>query len=77
MSMLFPEDPFVPVIPGLIFSPGFISPAEERELVEAIDREPWDHSWDRRRQSYGASYGRGPSRAANSVLGKGARLQNL
>jgi alkylated DNA repair dioxygenase AlkB len=59
MNMLFPEDSFVPVIPGLTYSPGFISTAEERELVEAIDREPWDESWDRRRQPYGASYGRG------------------
>jgi len=58
MSMLFPEDSLVPVIPGLTYSPAFISSAEERELIEAIDHELWNESWDRRRQPYGASYGR-------------------
>jgi hypothetical protein len=40
MSMLFPEDSFVPVIPGLTYSPAFISQAEEGKLVEVIDRQP-------------------------------------
>jgi alkylated DNA repair dioxygenase AlkB len=58
MSALFPEDSIVPVIPGLTYSPGFISAVEEGELIDAIEQEPWDESWDRRRQPYGASYGR-------------------
>jgi alkylated DNA repair dioxygenase AlkB len=73
MSILFPEDSFIPVIPGLTYSPRFISPEEERELVEAIDREPWDESWDRRRQPYGAPYGR-EGRAAPPIPSWGKAL---
>ena len=31
--------------------------------MEAIDGEPWDTSWERRRQLYGATYGPGESEA--------------
>jgi alkylated DNA repair dioxygenase AlkB len=60
--MLFPpevarED--VPDIPGLSYRPNYITPAEEAELVAAIDQEDWDTTWDRRRQPYGAAYGAG------------------
>jgi len=48
----------VPNIPGLSYRPAYISEQEERDLVAEIEREPWDCSWDRRRQPYGASYGR-------------------
>ncbi len=60
MSELFPievhpED--VPAIAGLSYVQEYVSPAEEIKLVEAIDRGPWDTSWQRRRQPFGASYG--------------------
>jgi alkylated DNA repair dioxygenase AlkB len=45
-------------IPGLQYFLEFVSPEDERELVAAIDREVWDTTWDRRRQPYGAGYGR-------------------
>lgn len=57
---LFPnpvEPTDVPPIPGLAYRPDYVSAAEERALVEAIDSESWNTQWDRRRQPYGASYG--------------------
>ena len=50
-----PED--IPAIPGLSYVPEYVSQSEETELCEVIDCEPWDTSWQRRRQPYGASYG--------------------
>lgn len=61
MATLFPLDPQgrrVPDIPGLAYLPHYITPAEESALVAAIDAESWDVSWERRRQPYGASYGK-------------------
>jgi alkylated DNA repair dioxygenase AlkB len=60
METLFPtpvttDD--LPAIPGLRYLPGYVSPAEERALVTAIDRLPWNTEWRRRRQPYGAGYG--------------------
>jgi len=58
---LFPIDSdatAVPAIPGLSYRREYITGQEERELVAAIDAEPWDTTWDRRRQPYGASYGK-------------------
>jgi alkylated DNA repair dioxygenase AlkB len=60
MSMLFPatiETDDVPRIPGLALRTDFIGAEEEAQLVAAIDAEPWDTSWKRRRQFYGNSYG--------------------
>src|SRR5690242_20952411 len=39
-------------------------------IFEAIDREPWDTAWERRRQPYGAGYGksRGKSEEHTSEL---------
>jgi alkylated DNA repair dioxygenase AlkB len=54
---VLPED--VPDIPGLSYVQGYVSEQEEAELVAAIDAEPWDTTWDRRRQPYGGPYGRG------------------
>jgi alkylated DNA repair dioxygenase AlkB len=54
-----PED--IPSIPGLAYVPNYVDAAEERRLVEAIDREPWNTEWQRRRQPYGSSYGKGGS----------------
>jgi alkylated DNA repair dioxygenase AlkB len=49
----------IPAIPGLELLPGYIDEEAERELIAAIDREPWDTTWQRRRQLYGHSYGPG------------------
>ena len=62
MSLLFPIEPeftSLPEIAGLSYLPDYISGDEEVALVAAIDAEPWDTSWDRRRQPYGATYRRG------------------
>src|SRR4051812_24607196 len=61
MNMLFaiqvgPED--IPPIPGLSYLPGFVTENDEMTLAAAIDAETWDTSWERRRQSYGRSYGK-------------------
>jgi alkylated DNA repair dioxygenase AlkB len=60
MSDLFPEThaPTSPAIPGLTYLCEYITEREEADLTKAIDAEPWDESWDRRRQPYGVSYGR-------------------
>jgi alkylated DNA repair dioxygenase AlkB len=61
MKTLFPLElprQDVPRIPGLSYFADYITPAEERNLVAAIDAQPWDTSWDRRRQPYGVSYGK-------------------
>ena len=60
MSLLFsvavePHD--VPAIGGLSYLPNYITPQQESELAEAIDAQPWDTSWQRRRQLYGGAYG--------------------
>ena len=46
-------------MPGLRYLPGYVTGAEERALVAAIDGMPWDTEWKRRRQPYGAGYGGG------------------
>jgi alkylated DNA repair dioxygenase AlkB len=49
----------VPPVPGLRYLPGYVTGAEERALVGAIDGMPWNTGWKRRRQPYGAGYGGG------------------
>lgn len=49
----------VPSVPGLRYLPGYVTEAEERALVAAIDGMPWNTEWKRRRQPYGAGYGGG------------------
>jgi alkylated DNA repair dioxygenase AlkB len=49
--------PLVPPVPGLAYRPEYIAGDEERELIAAIDREPWRTEWQRRRQVYGIAYG--------------------
>jgi alkylated DNA repair dioxygenase AlkB len=62
MQLLFPIDALeIPAIPGLAYTVDYITEAKEQMLVAAIDSAPWDTSWDRRRQPYGTSYGRGKS----------------
>jgi alkylated DNA repair dioxygenase AlkB len=51
----------VPRIAGLLYLPGYVTEVEERELVRAIDGLAWNTEWKRRRQLYGASYGKGPT----------------
>ena len=55
------ESSDIPAIPGLRYFPEYISKSEEAELVMAIDAAPWDTTWDRRRQPYGATYGDKPT----------------
>jgi alkylated DNA repair dioxygenase AlkB len=62
MEALFPptvaaDD--IPNIPGLRYLSEYISEVDERLLVAAIDRMPWNTEWRRRRQPYGAGYGSG------------------
>ncbi|MBI1333690.1 MAG: hypothetical protein GC165_12520 [Armatimonadetes bacterium] len=45
---------------GLVYLPDFMSEAEELEVVQWIDSQPWDRGYARRRQFYGQSY-RDPS----------------
>ena len=62
MCTLFPmavETADLPSIPGLSYLRDYISAKQEMELAAAIDLEPWDTTWKRRRQLYGWSYGRG------------------
>jgi len=62
MGTLFqPDDESisVPTIPGLTYSPKYISEHEEFTLVAAIEQGTWDTTWSRRRQLYGATYGSG------------------
>src|SRR3954463_9166826 len=62
METLFPatvSDKDIPAIPGLVYFPGYVTDAEERDLAALIDLQPWNTQWQRRRQPYGASYGKG------------------
>jgi alkylated DNA repair dioxygenase AlkB len=59
MAMLFPlaiDDRPVPSISGLAYLPEYVTLAEEVDLVQQIDALPWDTTWERRRQLYGATY---------------------
>lgn len=61
MFTLFPledETQRLPNIAGLSYLPEYVSAAEEAELVRQIDAGVWDTSWERRRQAFGASYGK-------------------
>jgi alkylated DNA repair dioxygenase AlkB len=48
----------IPTIPGLSYRREYISEIEENELTLVIDAEKWDTTWERRRQPYGAVYGK-------------------
>jgi alkylated DNA repair dioxygenase AlkB len=52
------EDELSPKISGLSYYDSYITVTQESEFIAAIDAEPWDTTWKRRRQHYGASYGR-------------------
>lgn len=43
-------------VPGLVYIPNFITPAEEAALIEAIDAGTWDTSLKRRVQHFGLRY---------------------
>lgn len=62
----------VPAIPGLRYLPDYLTWSDETALVAAIDRCPWDTEWKRRRQPYGAGYGR--ASAAPPIPDWGRRL---
>ncbi|MFL5328253.1 MAG: alpha-ketoglutarate-dependent dioxygenase AlkB [Gemmataceae bacterium] len=65
MATLFPipAEIDVPRIPGLTYLSDYITDAEEQRLVQLIEALPWDTSWQRRRQLYGAGYGRAEAAA--------------
>ncbi len=66
MDGLFPIEVLttdIPAIAGLSYHPNYISVADEMRLVAAIDRGVWNETWERRRQLYGGSYGRGDDSA--------------
>lgn len=62
MATLFPLEPdfdvSLPDLPGLRYLPNYISVNEETALIVEIDSQQWNTAWQRRRQLYGASYGR-------------------
>ena len=61
LKYLFPieaESTQLPDIAGLRYLSDYIAADEESSLISAIDAEPWNTAWQRRRQLYGASYGR-------------------
>lgn len=60
---LLPLTPSVPAVPGLVYVEGYVSQGEERELLRAVDSEPWLTDWQRRRQVYGVAYS-GPQAGA-------------
>ena len=41
---------------GLRYYPDFLTPAEERRLLEIIDAQPWSKVFRRRQQFYGEIY---------------------
>lgn len=47
-------------IPGLIYRPDYITPAEEQVLIYHIDRRPWSMNLLRRQQWYGWAYNDSP-----------------
>jgi alkylated DNA repair dioxygenase AlkB len=58
---LFPIESLVssaPSIPGLRYLPNYVLYETERKLIAAIDAESWNTAWQRRRQLYGADYGK-------------------
>jgi alkylated DNA repair dioxygenase AlkB len=79
MPHLFPitvETADIPPIPGLSYRCDYLTTSEERELAAAIDSEPWDTSWERRRQPYGATYGK-RTPAARAIPAWGRELAEL
>jgi alkylated DNA repair dioxygenase AlkB len=76
MNSLFPmvvEAADLPGIPGLSYLRDYLSEKQETELAAAIDLEPWDTTWKRRRQLYGWSYGHA-EQPVRPILACGLRL---
>jgi alkylated DNA repair dioxygenase AlkB len=48
----------VPRLDGLHYRPNYLSSDEAHDLVAQIDAGAWDTSWERRRQLFGAVYGK-------------------
>jgi hypothetical protein len=51
------EQADIPPILGLSYTREYITVEQEAKLTQQIDALPWDNTWERRRQLYGASYG--------------------
>jgi len=45
-----------PQIPGLTLTPNYITPAEESDLLAALEGGPWENDWRRRIQQFGVGY---------------------
>jgi alkylated DNA repair dioxygenase AlkB len=45
------------VVPGFYLREDFVSRAEERELLAALEHGPWETDWKRRIQQFGLGYG--------------------
>jgi alkylated DNA repair dioxygenase AlkB len=45
-----------PQIPGLTLTPNYITPAEEFDLLAALENGPWENDWRRRIQQFGVGY---------------------
>ena len=54
MMLMSPDEP--PHIPGMIYEPSFITPAEENNLLQVIDQQNWGLDLKRRTQHYGYRY---------------------
>jgi hypothetical protein len=55
-TSLFEEPARVPVISGLTYIPNYITPIQETELLNIIDKQPWLTDLKRRVQHYGWKY---------------------
>jgi len=53
-SILEPIDP--DDIPGLVYLPGFIDPAQDAELIRQLDEQPWEEIRRGRVQNYGYTF---------------------
>lgn len=55
---LQPDESPLTAIKGFSYTPDFITPELETELLNHIDEQPWNSEWKRRVQQYGSSYGK-------------------
>ena len=55
-----------PDVPGFFLQLNYITPAEERDLLQKVDTGTWDTEWRRRVQRYGTSYGTAKGRVISA-----------
>lgn len=56
LFQVVPEPPKIEV-PGFTLRHNYITPAEEQQLLAAVENGPWETDWRRRVQQYGVGYG--------------------